>query len=271
MCGGTISGSIGKPGTGESVECMSEQHGDAMPVLGEVEFTYDWYRAFLGHLDATGTRFRTYADDLETGDVVLRHDVDLSPDRALRVARIEADLGVRATYFFLLSSPLYNVHNRHTRTVIREIESMGHDVGLHFSTHQHWPDDTVIDDATVEGAVERERAALGTVADPVDAVSFHAPPDWVLGHEFEAFDSAYAPAFVTEATYRADSNQRWREEPPLADGVPDRLQVATHPGLWGDQDRPFERCVRDALERSCHRTDHYTWIRHLDPAREGST
>lgn len=250
---------------------MSEQHGDTTPALDGVEFTYDWYRAFLGYLDAAGTRFRAYADDLEEGDVLLRHDVDLSPSRALRVARIEAELDVHATYFFLLSSPLYNVYNQRTRGVIRDIESMGHDVGLHFSPHQHWPGDVAPDDATVERAVEAERAALGAVADPVDAVSLHAPPDWVFGREFGAFDSAYAPEFFTEIPYRADSNQRWREEPPLADGLPDRLQVVTHPGLWGERDRPFEERVHEAVETSCQRADNYAWIRHIEPAREGST
>lgn len=247
---------------------MSEQQGEPGDPLESVEFTYDWYRRFLGYLDAAGTRFRAYADDLAAGDALLRHDVDLSPARAARVARIEADLGVHATYFFLLSSPLYNVHNQHTRSAIRDIESMGHDVGLHFSTHQHWPVDEEIDDQAVERAVDRERVALGTVADPIDAVSFHAPPDWVQGREFEGFDSAYAPAFFTEVAYRADSNQRWREEPPLAEGLPERMQVLTHPGLWGRHDRSFEERVREATAAACERTDTYARGRYLEPENQ---
>lgn len=272
---GEISRSIGKPYERFYTEHMSEQHGDLTHALEEVEFTYEWYRGFLGHLDTTGARFRAYSEDIEAGDVLLRHDVDLSPARAVRIARIEADLGVHATYFFILSSPLYNVLNRHTREVIREIESMGHDVGLHFSTHQHWPEDATTgdgpDDRAVEHAVERERAALGTIADPIDTVSFHAPPEWVQGRQFDAFESAYAPEFFTDVAYLADSNQRWREDPPLSSGLPDRMQMLTHPGLWGEHDRSFEERVRAAADTSRELTERYAKLRYIEPARGGPT
>lgn len=232
-----------------------------------MEFTYDRYRELLADLAASGAQFRAYDERVRRGDVLLRHDVDLSPARALRVARIEADLGVRATYFFLLSTPLYNVHEEHTRGVVREIERLGHDVGVHFSTHQYpWDGDP--GEAAVADAVARERAALGTIADPVETVAFHAPPDWVLRREFEAFPSTYEPRFFESIDYLADSNQRWRDEPPLTDGVPDRAQVLTHPGLWGEEDRGFEECVRRAARERSERVESYARARYIEPARE---
>lgn len=223
--------------------------------LDDVEFTHEWYRGFLRHLDAEGVRFRRYAADLAPGDALVRHDVDLSPDHAVEMAHIEADLGVHATYFFLVSTPLYSVHNRRTRTAIEEIADLGHDVGLHFSTHQHWEDDP--GDEAVERAVERERTALATVADPIETVSFHAPPDWVLAREFDGFPSAYAPRFFHDVAYCSDSDQRWRDDPPLTDGVPDRLQVLVHPGLWGERDRSFDACVRRATANRCEHVQGY--------------
>ena len=45
--------------------------------MGEVGFTYDWYRTFLADLRERGRRFRSYDDTLTAGDVLLRHYVDL--------------------------------------------------------------------------------------------------------------------------------------------------------------------------------------------------
>ena len=39
---------------------------------------------------------------------IIRHDVDMSPHRALEIARIEARHGVRALYTILLNEKFYN-------------------------------------------------------------------------------------------------------------------------------------------------------------------
>lgn len=222
--------------------------------LQDVEFTYRWYREFLRWLGAEGRRFRSFEDPVSRGDVRLRHDVDLSVERALRTARIEAELGVRATYFVLLTSPLYNPLEAETRDLIREIEALGHDVGLHFSTHEYWSTDDPPEAAELEARVDDERSVLATVAeDPVSTLSFHVPPEWVLDRRFDGFRSAYEPAFLSEMEYHADSGQRWREASPVRDRPSGPVQVLTHPGLWGEEDATFEACVERAVTDSCRR------------------
>ena len=213
-----------------------------------VNFTYGWYRSLLRRLSSTGYEFRSFADPLGDGDVVLRHDVDLSLDAAVAMARIEADMGVESTYCVLLSSPLYNPFEGEQRTNIREIASLGHDVGIHFSTHQYWAKDDPPTDAALRDRVAAERSAFDAVidADAAPAVSFHIPPDWVLDRGFDGFRSAYEPALFSEIGYVADSGQRWREDPPRIAELPDALQVLTHPGLWGDEDASFERRIERA-------------------------
>jgi peptidoglycan/xylan/chitin deacetylase (PgdA/CDA1 family) len=202
------------------------------------EFTYDAYRAFLDGLLDRGYDFGGFDAPVPDRTVVLRHDVDWSPERARRMARIEADRGVRATYFLLVSAPLYNVRADRVRAALDEIESLGHSVGVHFSTHEYWGTDP--GSAAVAERVREEQQVLGTVVDDVaDAVSFHVPPDWVLGVDYDGFTNAYAPQFFEEVAYTADSNQRWREDPAF-DGIPpDRVQVLVHPGLWGETDAGF--------------------------------
>lgn len=221
--------------------------GSATLATEQVEFTYDWYEEALCQLDEQGRTFRSYGEDLDPGCVLLRHDVDLSPEKARRIAEIEASLGIEATYFFGLTFPLYNPLSAPARDVITEIANMGHDIGVHFSTHQYWNTGPP-DEAELTEQVHAERAILSTLdLDVISTISFHVPPTWVLGETFEGVDSTYEPKYFEEIAYRGDSNQRWRNEHPFSGGVPPKVQILTHPGLWGETDGGFVDRVHDAV------------------------
>lgn len=233
--------------------------------MPDVEFTFDRCRSILDRLRSAGYRFRSYDHALEPGDVLLRHDVDLSPERALRMARIEREWGLSATYFFLVSAPLYNPLQRPVREVIQEIAAIGHDVGLHFSTHQYWEAGRPPGEAEVTARVRDEwRVIESVVPDPVSTVSFHVPPPWAIRRTFDGFASTYEPRFFDEITYRADSEQRWRDEGLV---LPDEgpLQVLMHPGLWGTEDATFVERVREAVIEADRRASEYVRTRHLEP------
>lgn len=230
--------------------------------LGDVAFTHRWYRRLLQRLQAEGYAFGTFSDGFGDGDVVLRHDVDLSVDRAVEMARIEAELGVESSYFVLLSSSLYNPFEADRRDAIHEIEALGHDVGLHFSTHRHWTVDDSPPPSEIERRVRREREVLETLVPTVDVVSFHRPPPWVLGRSFDDFENTYAPAYFEDVGYVADSTQRWREDPPRIDDLAETVQVLTHPGLWAETDATFDRRVEEAIVSSCVRTGQQTREEH---------
>ena len=78
--------------------------------------------------DLTARRVYTVCDYLlnkpDTA-VILRHDVDVSAEKALRMAKLERKVGVKSTYYF-----------RYPKTfnpkIMKEIESMGHEVGYHY-------------------------------------------------------------------------------------------------------------------------------------------
>ncbi|MFC7229630.1 hypothetical protein N0B31_19685 [Salinirubellus salinus] len=217
-----------------------------------VEFTYEWYEGFLNRLRSSGYEFGSIATPPTEGEVILRHDVDLSPSAALRMGCVEADHDVRSAYFFLLGSPLYNPLNEACREVIGELESLGHAVGLHFSTHQYWSGATRPGDEAVAERVREEQSVLATLAEaPLSPVSFHVPPDWVLGESFDGLTSTYEPAYFETPTYAADSGQRWRSAPPLADGDTAAAQVLVHPGLWGETDASFRSRVESAVTEAC--------------------
>ena len=224
-------------------------------LLLEVEFTHRWYRDFLERLRADGYEVRGLATPPAAGEVSLRHDVDLSLDAALEMARIEADLGVTSTYFVMLSSPLYNPLSPSGREAIHRIEGLGHDVGLHFSTHTFPELERRPPLGAVEARVDEERETLSGLVDSLSpAVSFHIPPDWLLGATFSGVQSTYAPEYFEDPTYVADSSQRWRGEPPRLAADGEAVQVLTHPGLWAEEDADFEGRVEQAIVASCRRT-----------------
>jgi hypothetical protein len=96
------------------------------------DFTRDNYQRLL-MLAKENYQFRLFWNFNEAEKFVLwRHDVDFSMHAARRLARIEADQGVKATYYLLLHSEFYNLLEREVSDCVREIIQLGHDIALHF-------------------------------------------------------------------------------------------------------------------------------------------
>lgn len=220
-----------------------------LAAFGRLEYTLAEYETLLRSLLEDGFSFTDFSAPVDAKEVVLRHDVDLSPMKALEMARIEATLGVQSTYCFLVTSPIYNLLEvEHTRA-IAEIDALGHDVALHCNTHHYWDEQPSTDTLTAQ--VRAECDVLATLLGAaVETVSFHRPPEWVLDRDFAGFENTYQPAFFSAITYRSDSRQKWRREVPFPEGHPERLQLLIHPELWGDRPRSMDAIVSaHALER----------------------
>lgn len=67
--------------------------------------------------------------------IILRHDVDLSPSYALKLAKLEADHGLRVIYFVLLHTDLYNAMSESGTKALRQVSDMRHKIGR--SPHRH--------------------------------------------------------------------------------------------------------------------------------------
>ena len=89
------------------------------------------YRAYARFLDRLGGRdvvpLRDFARG--AGDLALRHDVDDRLESALVLARLEADRGLRATYFALHTAPYWREPDLLPRLL--RLQELGHEVGFH--------------------------------------------------------------------------------------------------------------------------------------------
>jgi len=96
-----------------------------------LDFTFDKYTELLFVLKRKKYVFYTFkdvafSDKLYTPHVILRHDVDRLPFRALKLARLEYELGISSTYFFRIKSVSFN------ENIIGQILKFRHEIGYHY-------------------------------------------------------------------------------------------------------------------------------------------
>ena len=212
------------------------------------DFTESAYRDLI-RLAKRRYRFLAFPEyrSAPAGSVLWRHDIDFSVHRALALARIEAEDGVRSTFFVNLHSRFYNALEPEIADLVREIVALGHDLGLHFD-----PSFYAGGRKPLDHALATERALLEDVFEtPVRAFSFHNPAleGWADERdEIAGMVNAYGAYLRERYVYRSDSHGRWRD-PPLAEvvaaGEAERLHVLTHPEWWVPEPMsPRERVTR---------------------------
>jgi hypothetical protein len=175
-------------------------------------FSLEHYGELLDAAKAGGYRFAFFDAEPEAGDLLLRHDVDLSLEAAVRLAELEAGAGVAATYFLMTQSVFYNLASPEGLRALNRLRELGHGVGL----HAVWP-----------GAELDERF------DPV--VAWHNPNPDYMSEPLDGVVNVMQPPFFDADHYRSDSNQRWRFGCPheqLARAEFAWLQLLTHPEIW---------------------------------------
>jgi hypothetical protein len=171
-------------------------------------------------------------------------------NRSLRLAQIEHQAGVRATYFLNPHSEFYNILEKKQTDIVKKISALGHDIGLHFDAAYYEIDS---EDA-LDPLVAREASLLrDTFGQEIKVFSFHNPTDFLLTCEAEHYGrllNCYSTMFKQHIPYCSDSNGYWqhrRLEDVLSTGEDQCLQVLTHPGWWQEEvmyprDR-IKRCV----------------------------
>lgn len=192
------------------------------------DFSLDHYAELLDAARAGGYRFSHFDRPPDAGDVLLRHDVDLSLEAALRLAELEASAGATATYFLMTESVFYNLAAAEGREAVERLRGLGHRVGL----HAVYP-----------------RLELDERFDA--AVAWHNPDPEYMRVPVEGAVNVMQDGYFDPATYRSDSNQRWRSGCPhdaLREGAFPWLQLLTHPEIWVYPGRTMGETMRAMLD-----------------------
>ena len=205
-----------------------------------IRFDTASYQRLLQRLLDAGRTFVGF-DDREDG-VVIHHDVELSPRRALAMARLETTFRIGSTYCVPLDSPMYDASTVAFERFVRTLSQLGHDVGLQFDPAAHWMDPPTEDE--LRERIDAERAVLRRlIGHPVDVVSFRNPTERLRTLELPGGINACCPP-ADDPSYRCVDDREWRNGDPFTNGIPARFRLLVHPGLW----HPEERTEADAVD-----------------------
>ncbi len=192
------------------------------------DFSLRHYRELLQAAKTGGYRWAGFDSAPSAGNLILRHDVDLSLDAALAVAEVEADEGAWSTWFLMTRSVFYNLASSEGERAIERLRVLGHRVA-HHAVYPH---------VDLDGRFE-------------PAVAWHNPdPDYMRAPIPGAVNVMEAPFFDPDH-YRSDSNHEWRHGCPheqLAQGGFEWLQLLTHPEIWAFEGTTMRESMESLLD-----------------------
>ena len=134
------------------------------------DFTFDAYRLYLKTMQSTYKHILRFDEYLRLGRkpvsfAMIRHDVDRRPLKALWMAQLENEMGIRSTYYFRVKPHVFKP------SIIKAIKRLGHEIGYHYETLS----DAMGDHAS---ALKRFRQNLEMLRlySRIDTISMHGRP-----------------------------------------------------------------------------------------------
>jgi hypothetical protein len=176
------------------------------------DFDLAHYRELLEAAKAGGYRFAGFDAPPQAGDLLLRHDVDLSLHAAVRLAEVEVEAGAWSTWFLMTRSVFYNLDSREGEHAVARLRELGGRI----AHHAVWPS-----------------VDLDERFEPV--VAWHNPDPEYMSTPVEGATSVMMSPWFDPDHYRSDSNQHWRHGCPhdaLERGEFEWLQLLIHPEIW---------------------------------------
>lgn len=164
---------------------------------------------------------------------LLRHDIDYCLSSALRIAEIEKEQEVNASFYFLMDSQYYNPVSPESMKIIKEIASMGHEIALHFDysaypTTEHY--DVIQNHSQILSRASKSKTT---------SVSFHNPgiyKDGIVRDEtYHTLYNTYANNITSRFVYFSDSLCRFRDKNfmnKITSGSINNLHLLIHPIWW---------------------------------------
>ena len=194
------------------------------------QFDLAHYRELLEAAKTGGYRWAGFERAPEPGDLLLRHDVDLSLAAAVAMAEVEAEARTASTWFLMTRSFFYNLASPAGERAIARLRELGGRI----AHHAVWPQLDL-------------DAPFGF--EPV--VAWHNPEPEYMTEPIGGATNVMAPPWFESVNYRSDSNQHWRHGCPheaLAHGDFEWLQLLIHPEIWVYDGETMGETMRSFLD-----------------------
>lgn len=217
---------------------MSSKNIPNEPGAWDSDFSYAYLKRLYGVLrrDFVPTVVGDAGEPCQARRAFLRHDLDVSLERALPIARLEREAGIASTYHVMIDSPFYDLRAARSRDALAELRGLGHEVGLHYDVARRGTKDAPAStrEHDIANACEELESVLETA---VRSLSFHLPVEELINGPLRVAGRVSGYARELFQWYLSDSRARWREGEPLASlGRPrgPNLQILIHPMWWGE-------------------------------------
>ena len=207
--------------------------------MDKCEFSIRHWRLVIQNALDAGYRFYSCGGWIENKSpaersIILRHDIDVSPELAVRQVEAEMELGVRATYFIRLHGKLYDAQSPSSLKYLQELSRLGVEIGLHYEPQFY----ESINGNAADLLAEDVRSLSNITGRPITGCSAHRVGTFpsldiaVIKSAGLRYD-AFTPEFVKERKYISDSARHWREGCLCRWlGKTNHLTVLTHPVWW---------------------------------------
>jgi hypothetical protein len=177
-----------------------------------LDFTLDKYAELckaLKSLSCPITTVRSFLGSERPSNfsVILRHDVDRGIDAALRMAELEADMDITATYYIRIRPGVFKPE------ALKRLHHLRHEVGYHYEVLAKTKGDKAQAIALFERELERFREIV-----PIETISMHGSPlsrwnnlDLWQAYRFENYGlkDAILSTRTEEMFYFTDTGRCW--------------------------------------------------------------
>jgi hypothetical protein len=237
-----------------------------------MDFKIEQYKKILQALQQRGFFFQTFTEflnDSKQKTIILRYDVDLLPKNSLYFAKIQAEMGIKSSYYFRAVPESWD------EKIIKEIANLGHEIGYHYEC-------LTTTDGDIEKGIkdfENNLNALRKLA-PVSTICMHGSPrspydskDLWKKYNYKDYGIIGEPYFdidFSKVFYLTDTGRRWdgwktsvrdkvpQQEKWIKEGLvfrstsdiinaankgilPDKIMMTFHPQRWHDSSLPWIR------------------------------
>lgn len=194
--------------------------------LSELDFTipefWDLSSALVKNYEPITMAEYLSSKSLPEKFAMIRHDVDRMPANSLATARIESELGIKATYYFRATKKVF------IPKIIKEISDLGHEIGYHYEVLS----DAAGNYSKAVKLFEHNLSEFRKICD-IKTISMHGRPlskfdnrDLWKVHDFHKFGilgEAYLSA-GHELNYFSDTGRSWSTKHCLRDFIPGKTE-----------------------------------------------
>tara|TARA_B100001996_G_scaffold110537_1_gene83651 strand:+ start:3082 stop:3792 length:711 start_codon:yes stop_codon:yes gene_type:complete len=186
------------------------------------------YKSLLLSFKTRGYIFSSFLNYQKSKSIILRHDVDFNIDYAYQMACIEKKLGIKSSYFFLMTSNFYNIFSSKNINLIKKIKKMGNTISVHF--------DPSIYKNISKGLINELKIFEKTFNVKIKIFSLHRPRKFIKKESFlRRIKHTYQKEFFQNITYISDSGGSFSYKDPInsADFKNFKtIQLLIHPIWW---------------------------------------